>query len=444
VNWLFDLPLELRSGVVFAVGVLIGTQVNRAVYRLAWNPRNIGPWSPPHKDAPPRAWHDYLPVIGWFTLRREAELHGSGYWLRPAMVELTLGVGLALLYWWEVDGGLTPDTTFDGTNLPPLPPTWIHAQFAAHTVLIALMTAASLIDIDERNIPDQITVWGALIGLAIAAALPISRLPEWDAFKWGTPPATQWGAQTLLFVASPLSPPPWFVGPRGLLLGLGCYAGWWLAILPSTWTTRFGWRKAVRYKLASMRRVVLPRRSRPHEGWRGYLPILFAGTIVIAGVWALQAMIAPAYWQSLLAALVGMAAGGAVVWGVRIVGTHALRKEAMGFGDVTLVAMIGAYLGWQPCLMLFFLAPFIGVVIATGNLLLRGEIEIWYGPFLCAAALLVIVFWAALWDEFGRGIFGMGLLVPALVVVMFAMMWAMLIIWRFIKERIIFRDSAGD
>ena len=43
--------------------------------------------------------------------------------------------------------------------------------------------------------------------------------------------------------------------------------------------------------------------------------------------------------------------GGLIVWGGRIVATHALKMEAMGFGDVTLVAMIGAYLGWQPCLM---------------------------------------------------------------------------------------------
>ncbi len=241
-------------------------------------------------------------------------------------------------------------------------------------------------------------------------------------------------------LSSPNDSPDSFSGPRGLATAIGCFAAWWLAILPSIWTTRFGVAKAVRYKLAGMRRAVMPRKSRPHEGWRGYLPILGLGLALIIAVWALQGRVSSSHWHALFTALVGMAAGGAIVWGVRIIGSHALRKEAMGFGDVTLVAMIGVYLGWQPCLMLFFIAPFIGVVIALLNMLLRGQADIWYGPFLCAAALIVIVFWAKLWHDFGA-IFTMGLFVPALVVIMFALMWAMLIFWRFIKEQIIFRNS---
>ena len=40
---------------------------------------------------------------------------------------------------------------------------------------------------------------------------------------------------------------------------------------------------------------------------------------------------------------------------MRLIGTFALRREAMGFGDVTLMMMIGTFLGWQACLILFFL-----------------------------------------------------------------------------------------
>ena len=35
----------------------------------------------------------------------------------------------------------------------------------------------------------------------------------------------------------------------------------------------------------------------------------------------------------------------------------------MGFGDVTLLAMIGAFVGWQGVIVVFFLAPFAGAVI---------------------------------------------------------------------------------
>ena len=53
--------------------------------------------------------------------------------------------------------------------------------------------------------------------------------------------------------------------------------------------------------------------------------------------------------------------GGGLTWGVRIFGSLAFRKEAMGFGDVTLMGMIGAFLGWQAAVMTFFLGAFLGL-----------------------------------------------------------------------------------
>ena len=82
-----------------------------------------------------------------------------------------------------------------------------------------------------------------------------------------------------------------------------------------------------------------------------------------------------------------MAGAGGLVWAVRIIGAIVLRREAMGFGDVTLMAMIGAFLGWQPCLVIFFLAPFAGLVVGVLRLILFRDREIPYGPFLCLAAL---------------------------------------------------------
>ncbi len=82
------------------------------------------------------------------------------------------------------------------------------------------------------------------------------------------------------------------------------------------------------------------------------------GFAAIAGVWYRGGE----SWLGLLTALVGMVGGGAMVWAVRIVGSAALRKEAMGFGDVTLMMMIGAFLGWQPTIFIFFIAPFAGLV----------------------------------------------------------------------------------
>ena len=110
------------------------------------------------------------------------------------------------------------------------------------------------------------------------------------------------------------------------------------------------------------------------------------GLIGSAGDRRASGAAAPAcHWAGLLTALVGMAASGGLVWMVRIIGPASLGREAMGFGDVTLMAMIGAFLGWQPCLIVFFLAP-----CRAGGRAGRPDPppgrEIPYGPFLCLAA----------------------------------------------------------
>ena len=80
--------------VVLFLGLVLGGVVNWAIYRLAWNQRPISPWGPAPPEAPPRRWSDRLPVLGWLGLRREAALHGSGFWVRPCAIELAMGIGI--------------------------------------------------------------------------------------------------------------------------------------------------------------------------------------------------------------------------------------------------------------------------------------------------------------------------------------------------------------
>lgn len=68
------------------------------------------------------------------------------------------------------------------------------------------------------------------------------------------------------------------------------------------------------------------------------------------------------------------------------------ETESMGGGDVKLMGMIGAFLGWQTALLTFFIAPFLGVVIGVANLLIKKEHTIPYGPFLSLAALIALFF----------------------------------------------------
>ncbi|MBU0503285.1 MAG: prepilin peptidase [Candidatus Omnitrophota bacterium] len=69
------------------------------------------------------------------------------------------------------------------------------------------------------------------------------------------------------------------------------------------------------------------------------------------------------------------------------------ETESMGGGDVKLLAMIGAFLGWQGAVLTFFIAPFFGLVVGVANLLIKKEHTIPYGPFLSLAAVIVL-FWS--------------------------------------------------
>jgi leader peptidase (prepilin peptidase)/N-methyltransferase len=95
---------------------------------------------------------------------------------------------------------------------------------------------------------------------------------------------------------------------------------------------------------------------------------------------------APPGWRD---ALVGAAAGGGLLWFVAW-GYERLRGvEGMGFGDVKMLAMIGAFLGWKPMLLTLVLASAIGSLTALGLLAARRadwQSKLPLGTFLAIAA----------------------------------------------------------
>ncbi|HEX6963707.1 MAG TPA: A24 family peptidase [Lacipirellula sp.] len=438
------LPLGVGVSLSFAAGLAAGAFVNWAAYSLAWNARPVSPWSAAHPEAPRRRASDRLPLWGWLNLRRESSLHGTGFWLRPLAVELAMGLAWAALYWWEVgrQGLVQPqlEAILAGGNLAA--PHWIVlSTFVSHALLLTLMAAASLIDIDEKTIPDGITVPGTLLALVLAAAMPMSLLPH-AGLRAVAPvagaaiPLPAGAAQQAapfglylepLTLAAPQAWPSTLKGApnvSSLIIGLGCFATWCFALTPRRWRTRHGWLYGLRVVMARVAREL----ARPP-----ILLIALAGAAVIIGVWYLGG---PS-WVGLLTALAGMIGGSAMVWAVRIVGSAALRREAMGFGDVTLMMMIGAFLGWQPCIFIFFIAPFAGLVAGILQIVLRRDDVIPYGPFLCLAALVVMVYWGGLWNAAPgsmQAFFDFPWLVPGMLAFGVLMLGGMLAIWRMVKE----------
>jgi leader peptidase (prepilin peptidase)/N-methyltransferase len=83
-----------------------------------------------------------------------------------------------------------------------------------------------------------------------------------------------------------------------------------------------------------------------------------------------------------------------VVWATRIFGSLAFGKEAMGIGDVHLLAAVGACFGWIDAVLAFFAAAFVGLAwtvlaaVASGGKLQRAMP---FGPYLAVGALLVLL-----------------------------------------------------
>ena len=272
------------------------------------------------------------------------------------LVEISTGLLFALLYMWDTEWGARviianaapPPPGFLTANLPLAE----HLRYASHALVISLMLVASLIDVDEKTIPDSITAPGAVLGLLLGAAYP-----------WSLLPANHWPLAGVLEVEflTTFSPEPWpdnlkgLPALRGLVVALGCWTLWCVGLMPCRWNMRRGLRTAVRVLVHRLRAEVLTFR----------LLCLW-----VVGVWAIvlaAGKLNDAHWAGLLSSLVGLAVGGGMVWLVRVLGTAALRREAMGFGDVTLMSMIGAFVGWQASLVIFFSRPWPGSSSASCN-----------------------------------------------------------------------------
>jgi hypothetical protein len=109
--------------------------------------------------------------------------------------------------------------------------------------------------------------------------------------------------------------------------------------------------------------------------------------------------------------LFGLLIGGAIVWGVRIIGTLIAGREAMGLGDVHLLAAAGALLGWTGAAMAFFVSPFFGLTVAVGQWVRHGRRELPFGPYLSLAVLAVLLFYdrlAGWWGPQLRVLFAPG------------------------------------
>ena len=114
-------------------------------------------------------------------------------------------------------------------------------------------------------------------------------------------------------------------------------------------------------------------------------------------------------FQALQQSALGAAVGSFLLGGIAWLASRILKKEAMGMGDVKLMACLGAFLGWQATLFSIAVGSFLGSLVGVIVLIIKhkkwgSHLMLPFGPFLMTAAVLWILggkqLWTAYWATF--------------------------------------------
>ena len=376
--------LDSWESIYVCVGVaLCGGVVGRILTALV-PPLFCETTAPQIKRVQIRNCWEQMPIIGTLFIKKNGPEKRLWSWIEISAI--AIGGGMA---WWEIVArSQLPLEFFAHEQGAPV------LRVFAHLVLFGFMAAATWSDLLHRVIPDAITVPGTLLGLLCVWAFPEILLPIGceQARSYATPklvldvlgPAG--GLQCVGMPDGYTAAPQWM----GLLMSLGLFFFWWVICT-----------------VADARRAIL----HDPRTW-----LLAAGAVFIVGAWwwGTEAFV------SLETSLIGVGVSMGLVLAVRSGASHALGREAMGLGDATLMATIGAWLGWQAGVIIFFMAAFIGLLWGTIQWLKYRGNELPYGPSLCLAAVACVFFWRLGWYRVSEFFADPILLIGVVVVVVIA------------------------
>ncbi|GGR04477.1 prepilin peptidase [Deinococcus ruber] len=374
---------------VFAalLGLLIGSFSNVLIWRL---PRHESINFPPshcphcnHQLAP----LDLVPVLSWVALRGKCRYCGAPISPRYPIIELITGIGYALL-----------SVAF--------PASVIGWSLLGLCLLFTFLLVSSVIDTETYTIPDELTLPGAVIGLifgvvnARSGGAAAAGLPVFEAALRGM----LLGAGLLIVIDlfgswvlrrfRERSYPEFPLGFQQI--GVSLLAGAWLGV----------WWGVAAGVLSAVLNMALRRVLRVPE-W-----LTLGGTLLSLAVAGSGSGIGPGLIlmvQGSVAAAGGMALLCGVYWWLRP-GEEDEDEQydpsAMGFGDVKLAALIGAFLGWEKLLVAVVVAVFAGALLGVLQLLVWKENRLKFGPYLAIGAVVALLFGPRL-IELYRSTFGL-------------------------------------
>lgn len=251
----------------FLFGIVFGSFLNVCIYRIPRDLSVVTPRSFCPECGRQLSWTENIPILSYFTLRGRCRGCRQSIGLRYPLVEVATGLVFVAI------------TSRYGIGL-------MAVKWAVFEMLLIVLFCT---DLEERILPNELTIGGTLLGLILAV----------------------------------------------------------LVVLPGGLST-----------------LILPKSS-----WR---------------------------WQSLLNAALGLLILSVPVWAFGAVYSRIRKREALGFGDVKLLMMLGAFLGLEKGVAALTMGAVGGALVGMGMLVWKKKealsYELPFGSFLCLAAGLLPLF----------------------------------------------------
>jgi len=372
---------------IFAFGSCIGSFLNVVVYRMPRDKSLITPPSSCPSCGRHIRFYDNVPLVSWVLLGRKCRFCRAPISPRYFIIELLTAVvflGLFIIYF---------NTDFIPGMVPLFRGGWL--IYFMHIFLFGAFIAASAIDLERWIIPLAICWLVTIVGLIGSAVGPyfigIASIRE----------------DSLLPSASAATGSLAAGGAIGLAISWGLLA---CGLLKRSYETDEH-AEAVKDEQKDNSTKDAPPEStkdlpEQHFNHRleAFREIIFLLPIIIcslAAYWIISNTVSIVTQNNFptqhpviagfLGSLWGYFIGCGIVWGIRIFGTLAFGKEAMGLGDVHLMGAAGAVIGPVLVVVAFFIAPFFGLAWAGFQMFFKKIRQIPYGPFLSLGIFVVMI-----------------------------------------------------
>jgi leader peptidase (prepilin peptidase)/N-methyltransferase len=372
---------------IFAFGSCIGSFLNVVIYRMPRDKSLVTPPSSCPSCGKHIRFYDNIPLLSWLMLGRKCRYCKTPISIRYFVIELLTAVvflGLFIVYFHtDIRESVQP---FGSRG-------WL--IYLLDIIMLSAFIAASAIDLEHWIIPLAIcwlvTIVG-FIGSAVAPYVIDIRLIR---------------AYLLLPIAS--------AGTGSLALGAAIGLGISWGLLASGLIKR-SYDIDEHVKEDQARQKDSTAKAGPPESaeqtaeqdfnhrLEAFREIIFLAPIFacsLAAYWIIGSTVSAETQNNFpiqhpviagfLGSLWGYFAGCGIVWFVRIFGTLAFGKEAMGLGDVHLMGAAGAVIGPLFVVLAFFIAPFFGLAWAGFQMFFKKIRQIPYGPFLSLGILVVMI-----------------------------------------------------